>query len=178
MSDKTVVDIIEEDHRAVAALLDQLASGTESNEIKGRIVQSLAQHSAAEEIVVYPLVGEEAADGDDLEAESRREHQAIKDALLRFDKTDLDDAEFADSLAELKTAVETHVAEEETEVLPALAAALGEPRLRELADEFVEQKAKSPTRPHPHAPDSPGAEKVVGAMTAPVDRLRDKAEGR
>jgi len=178
MNDQSVVEIIENDHRSVAALLDQLASGAQSEAVKRELVQSLAQHSVAEEILIYPLVGEQAPDGEALETESRREHQAIKEALLRFDKTGFDDEGFGDTLRELKTAVESHVAEEESEVLPALSRTLDDSRQRELAEQFVEQKAKAPTRPHPGAPDSPGAEKVVGAMAAPVDRLRDKVEDR
>jgi hemerythrin-like domain-containing protein len=178
MADKNVVDIITQDHRAVAADLDKLASGTLSDAVKDEIVRSLSQHSVAEELLIYPLVGQSAADGTDLEDEARREHQAIKEALLRFDKADLGDEQFLDALEDLTNLVQAHVAEEEQEVLPALAAAVGEPRLRALADEFEEQKAKAPTRPHPLAPDSPGAEKVVGTMTAPVDKLRDKLDGR
>jgi len=178
MTDKTVITLIEEDHRSVAAALDQLASGALSQDIKNEIVRSLAQHSVAEELLIYPRVGDAADDGAHLEEESRREHQAIKEALLRFDKTDLDDADFAAALTDLTQVVQSHVAEEENVVLPALAAAVDEQQLRDLGDEFEEQKAKAPTRPHPSAPDTPGAEKVVGTMTAPVDKLRDKVQGR
>src|SRR5215213_406748 len=178
MTDKTVITVIEQDHRAVAAALDQLASGALAEDVKNEIVRSLAQHSVAEELLVYPLVGDEAANGQHLEEESRREHQAIKESLLRFDKLELDDPDFRTALDDLAALVQAHVAEEEQDVLPALARAVDDSRLRALAQEFEEQKAKAPTRPHPMAPDSPGAEKVVGAMTAPVDKVRDKMEGR
>jgi len=177
MTHVSVVDLIEQDHRMVDARLQALTSAR-SDEAKHEVVRMLAQHSTAEEILVYPLIGEHANDGEALEAEAREEHQAIKDALLAFDKCSLDDASFPDRLADLTATVRAHVAEEEAEVLRALSAALDTDRLRDLGNQFVVEKDKAPTRPHPHAPDSPIAEKVVGAMTAPVDKLRDKVEGR
>jgi hypothetical protein len=178
MANHTVVDLIEQDHRDVDARLQELATGARSDEAKHEVVRMLAQHSTAEEILVYPLVGDQVADGEAMEAEAREEHQAIKDALLAFDRCSLDDESFPERLADLAATVRAHVAEEEGELLPALAASLGPERLRELGDRFVDEKDRAPTRPHPHAPDSPAAEKVVGTMTAPVDKLRDKVEGR
>src|SRR4051812_15252000 len=70
MTDKTVITLIEEDHRSVAAALDQLASGALSQDIKNEIVRSLAQHSVAEELLIYPRVGDAADDGAHLEEES------------------------------------------------------------------------------------------------------------
>jgi hypothetical protein len=178
MSDLTVIDLIEQDHRMVDARLEELATGSRSADAKNEVVRLLAQHSVAEEVLVYPLVGEEAEDGSALEAEAREEHQAIKDALLAFDKCSLDDDELPERLADLAATVRAHVAEEEAEVLPALAAAVGQARLRELADEFVAQKEQAPTRPHPLAPDGPIAERVAGAVAAPLDAVRDRIEGR
>src|SRR5690242_6539901 len=116
MTDLTVVDIIEQDHRAVAANLEKLSSSTLSDVIKNEVVQSLAQHSVAEELLIYPLVGEQASDGERLEHEARDEHQAIKEALVRFDRLDVDDADFPEAVRDLTAVVQAHVAEEEQEI--------------------------------------------------------------
>jgi hemerythrin superfamily protein len=178
MADLTVVDLIEQDHRMVDARLEELSAGNRSDDAKNEVVRLLAQHSAAEEIIVYPLVGEQVSDGEALEAEAREEHQEIKEALLAFDRCSLDDDAFPDRLADLASTVRAHVAEEESVVLPALAATLDAPRLLELADEFVDQKEQAPTRPHPLAPDGPITERLAGAVAAPLDAVRDKVEGR
>ncbi|KNE57355.1 hypothetical protein AMAG_18042 [Allomyces macrogynus ATCC 38327] len=42
-----------------------------------------------------------------------------------------------------------------------------------LGQRFLGAKRMAPTHPHPAAPDKPVTEAIVGAMTTPLDKLRD-----
>ena len=45
----------------------------------------------------------------------------------------------------------------------------------ELGKRYVKAKEAAPTHPHPHAPDSPPGNVVLGPVAALVDRVRDAA---
>jgi hypothetical protein len=71
-----------------------------------------------------------------------------------------------------------HIDEEEQKFLNNLAAALGDDEMEKLGRPMDEARATAPTRPHPMAPDHPPFATIVAAIEAPIDRLRDKLEGR
>lgn len=45
----------------------------------------------------------------------------------------------------------------------------------ELGRRYVKAKDAAPTHPHPHAPDTPPGNVVLGPVAALVDRVRDAA---
>ena len=49
--------------------------------------------------------------------------------------------------------------------------------MRVLREAFEKARDKAPTHPHPHAPSTPPANVVAGAVAAPVDKVRDKLSG-
>jgi hemerythrin superfamily protein len=169
--------LIRADHRVVASLMKELAAGQgDTAEIRGRIVKELSMHSAAEEQVVYPMLLNGDADGQDGELANRHardEHADIKRALLDLDRCDPNDADFMATLGRLRGAVEHHVADEESTVLPLLRRIIGDQEMAKLGDRFETAKKTAPTRPHPHAPDSPPGNMVAGTAAAVADRARD-----
>ncbi len=63
-------------------------------------------------------------------------------------------------------------------MLPAFRDKVGAEKMLELGKQFLAAKRKAPTRAHPHAPDKGAAEKIAGALAAPMDKLRDKRSGK
>lgn len=176
---KDVTTMIEQEHRQFEQLFERIrGGGDEGITAAQELVRGLSLHAFAEEIAVYPKVQEEVEEGEPAAAHAREEHQAIKEALLRLDQGLRSDSIDTEALDDLVAEVTHHVGEEEGEVLPALRRAVGTDGLAELADAFEDAKGKAPTRPHPHAPDTPPGEVVAGVMAKPLDRTRDAIEGR
>lgn len=173
-----IATIIQADHREVEALFDQLDAGTgDRKELALQVSRLLSPHAVAEEQVLYPAL--RGADDGDLTADHAiQEHGVIKDALTRLERLDADSDGFGSSLTTVMEQVRTHVHEEENDLLPRLRAAVGDDRMRELGEAFEKAKGRAPTHPHPHAPSTPPANLVAGAVAAPIDKLRDKITGK
>jgi len=76
-------------------------------------------------------------------------------------------------LEALWTNLSAHIKEEENEDLPALENVLDPRDSESMTKSFARTKMFVPTRSHPHAPDKPPFETVVGLLTAPIDHIRD-----
>ena len=133
-----LADVIREDHEIVADLLQRLtepgdqAGRAEQADLCRRLVTTLSVHAAAEEQVVYPLLAEKVEGGDDLAAEARQEHQAIKELLAVIDRGRPEDPEVAAALRTVRQHVTEHVREEEDDLLPRLREAVGTPEMQRL----------------------------------------------
>jgi hypothetical protein len=86
-----------------------------------------------------------------------------------------DDPELVPTVKKLTAAITEHVKEEEGDLFKQLRAAVGRKDLAEWGEELKTAKKTAPTRPHPHAPNKPPANALVGAAAGVVDRTRDKA---
>jgi hemerythrin superfamily protein len=173
-----ITTIIENDHREVERLFDSYRTGptAERQDIVNRIRVTLAQHAAAEEILVYPTVRRTAEDGDGLADHSIDEHQEIKRLLSELDDLSADDPAQSATIAELERTVGEHVAEEESVVLPALRGRTDPERRERLGDLFEDTKPLLPTRPHPSVPGTASAQLLAGPLASIADRIRDFVE--
>lgn len=175
------VTLLEQDHRTVEGLFRRYESLDGDDEARTQIVREvireLSIHAAIEEQIFYPAVRDVLAGGDSMTDEALHEHQEAKEALAELDRMEASDPEFDQRVRELIADVRHHVREEETEMLPQLEAAVPRSRLEELGERMESAKATAPTRPHPHAPSTPG-NLVAGPAAAVVDRVRDAASGR
>jgi hemerythrin superfamily protein len=174
------IELLAADHRAVEQLFRHLAAAGEVGAVENqrdlaqRIVRELSVHAAVEEQVLYPAVRTLLPEGDRLADTSLEDHAEVKRALADLDGRDPSDDGFEPCAARLAELVRSHVAEEEGELFPALQAA-GRERLQELATALERARKVAPTRPHPHVPDRPPANIVLGAVAAVADRARDAA---
>jgi hypothetical protein len=82
------------------------------------------------------------------------------------------------ALGTLIELVRTHVHEEESQIFPALQAAMSPAELDNLGEVLATAKAVAPTRPHPLAPSGGLGTMVAGALSAPLDKVRDIVERR
>jgi hemerythrin superfamily protein len=173
-----VAALVAADHREVEALFDQLDAGTgDRGAIAQEVVRLLSRHAVAEEQVLYPAL-RAAEGGDQLADHAIQEHQVVKDALSRVQRGDPDDEGFGSSLTTVMEEVRLHANQEEAELLPLLREVVGEERMAELGRDYVAARDKAPTRPHPHAPNTPPGNVVAGAVAAPLDKVRDKLTGQ
>jgi hemerythrin superfamily protein len=144
-----VVDLIEQDHREVERLFEELKANPDKRALLVPVLTSLlVAHSRAEEAEVYPVARDEAGEVEEV-AHSQEEHEEAEQLLEQLAAADPSSPGFDDTLQELIDSVTHHVEEEERTVLPGMRRNLSEDRLRELGDAFAEARAE-------HLGDQPG----------------------
>ncbi|RJQ36409.1 hemerythrin domain-containing protein [Candidatus Parcubacteria bacterium] len=114
------IDMIVADHRTVERLFAeyQHAAAAERRSIAERLFGALEAHARMEEQVFYPAVADQKERAaTDRVAEAQREHGDIKLMIAEL-RNRAPGAAFDERMANLKEAVEHHVKEEETELLP------------------------------------------------------------
>ena len=171
-----VVRLLEEDHRLVARRLEQLADAGPSTrgELFWKLTNDLVRHEVAEELVVYPALRD--VPGGDQVADARiAEQSAAEEQLAAMEKMDAESPEFVAALGTLRSAVLDHARAEEDSAFVLLVGALAPADRVELGLRYVKAKDAAPTHPHPHAPDTPPGNVVLGPITALIDRIRDAA---
>ena len=133
------VTLIKNDHRLLEKLFDRLKSGQGDRQaVLVEVAARLAAHSHAEEMKVYPALAE-ARPGEHGEVEhGAEEHHEAEQMLHRLMAMEPNDPEFESVLTRFVEAVQHHVREEETELLPALERAVDKARLEELGRAFEE----------------------------------------
>lgn len=170
-----IVELLLHDHEQAKAMLAKITSVAPAAraELFCELVPDLVSHEVAEEIVVYPTIRSEAPDGED-EAEPRLKEQAEAEELLsRMEKLDPVSSEFGQSLTELRDAVLAHASAEEENIFPLLRALKRDDAREMLGKRYQQAKAMAPTHPHPHAPDTPPGNVLLGPITAIFDKMRD-----
>jgi len=174
-----IVDLLQEDHEQVKALFNRLTSTPPEGreELFCHLVTELVRHEVAEEIVVYPTIRSDAPDGDNEVSPRLQEQSEAEEKLSKMEKMDATSAEFAIELTRLKTAVLANAQAEEANIFPLLRALEGDDKLLEMGAKYERAKASAPTHPHPHVPDSPPGNKLLGPIAAFFDKARDAAKG-
>lgn len=115
------VTLLKQDHRQVAALIDQVEDA-ESNELENiaeRICALLTVHAQIEEELLYPAA-REALDESELVAEALVEHASAKDLIAKIEGMSSDDEDYKATVTVLGEYVKHHVKEEEGEMFPQL----------------------------------------------------------
>jgi hemerythrin superfamily protein len=134
-----VIELIKHDHREVEDLFAKFST-THDASVAEQICDELDRHAAAEEKAVYPVFGAEVPGAEPLVEEGAEEHAEARQLIGRIRQTK--DAEHLDELVtELQKAIEHHVSEEESELLPKASSALDAGRLDELGADFEAAKA-------------------------------------
>lgn len=172
-----VVDLLQEDHEQVRALFGQLTSIPPEGrpDLFCHLVTELVRHEVAEEVVVYPAIRSDAPEGDAATNPRLREQSEVEKKMAKMEKLDPTTSEFDVELAELKSAVLAHAQAEEENIFPLLRAFEGEDKLMEMGARYQRAKANAPTHPHPHTPNTPPVNKVLGPIAALFDKARDAA---
>ena len=133
-----VVDLIEQDHRAVERLFGQFEASNDPA-IAEQICEELTTHTRAEESAVYSVFRARLRDGPELIGEAESEHEQARHLIGRVRKT-TDSDHLATVMVELKEAIQHHVREEESEILPQARTEMSGAALAELAVQFEAAK--------------------------------------
>jgi len=129
-----VVDLIEQDHREVEQLFAEFES-THDTAVATRICDELTKHTYAEESAVYPAIADQLSDGKKLTGEAEKEHKEARQLIGRVRNT-TDETHLSALMSELKQAIQHHVREEETEMLPQARRQMGAHELTEMGRAF------------------------------------------
>ena len=178
-------EILAHDHAEVKQMLTQLQLGairqgdagaeqlTQRKKLAEQLIIEESRHEAVEEMYFWPAVREHLPNGDELADTAIGQEDEGKEVLDELGKLDADDPEFERVLAEFTRAGREHIDYEETRVWPELRAALTTEQSQDIGRKMEAAKKTAPTRPHPHAPSSPGALKATGPVAAAADKARD-----
>ena len=176
----TMLELLLRDHQKAKGLLEAFDDLPVSGRSEAfcELVQTLVGHEVAEEEVLYPAVRKYVDEGDDLAGRRIEEQAAAEELLAKMEKQDSESTDFMANFANLRDAVLEHAEAEEQTVFPALAGAIGRDALRQLGERYEKAKAAAPTHPHPHSPDIPPGNVVMGPVVTIFDRARDAIRGR
>jgi len=168
-----VVELLLDQHEQIKSLFSQLesAQGTQKREVFEALVRLLAVHESAEEQVVHPEARHQAGD-QVVDARLHEEHEA-KHALAELYDMGVDHPQFDSKVSELATSVVDHADREERDEFPRLRQRVSAERLRQMAGAVEAAEMVAPTRPHPRAGESAGANMLAGPPLAIFDRTRD-----
>lgn len=171
--------VLEADHLEVKGMLAELESGSgNQGALAERLVMEESKHEAAEEMYFWPTVRDKVPGGGPLADQALHQEQEGKEVLDKLRKLTPSDPEFTQLVDTFARAGREHIAFEEEQVWPKLRGLITSQESEDLGSKLEMAKKTGPTRPHPGAPDSPGALKTVGAATAVVDKARDAATNR
>jgi iron-sulfur cluster repair protein YtfE (RIC family) len=136
-----VIELLKQDHREVEELFSQFEN-TNDKAVLEKICEELDLHTKVEEEAVYPPLRSEVQGGPAMAEHAEKEHAEARQLIGRVRRTE-DTERLAELVSELKSAVEEHVDEEESEVFPKMEDEMGDARLREIGTEVEGLKAVS-----------------------------------
>jgi iron-sulfur cluster repair protein YtfE (RIC family) len=146
------LDLLKADHRQVEDLFAQYQHATDfptQHQIATQVFQELELHAQVEEQVFYPAFEARAGKkGTQLVADSRLEHEAVRELMIEMRHLDITDAEFEAKFQKLMHDVQHHIAQEENEMFPEATQILAD-QLTDLRDEMVALKNQLTTSPRP-----------------------------
>ena len=173
------LSLLREDHREVEQLFKKVEAaapdGIGLEETGRQIIEELSRHASVEEQVFYPAVERALPESERAILKSLEAHHAAKSILAEVDRLTAGHDRYQAKLLVLIDSVRQHVAEEEDELFPQVSRALSEDQLNEIGDLMEQAKRVAPTKPHPHAPDTPPGN-FLNLAVAVVDQARTAGE--
>ncbi|OJJ42600.1 hypothetical protein ASPZODRAFT_76588 [Penicilliopsis zonata CBS 506.65] len=172
-----ISEAIQQDHNEIEACFEKIvhsSSRDEQTRFQTLFTWELARHLVGEEIVVFPALEKHLPDGRSMADTNRKHHHHIKEQLKQFQSMSASNVDFLRTLDSLMTTtLLPHMREEEANDLSKLEDVLSHHDSLKLAKAFSRTKIFAPSRSHPHVPDKPPFETVVGLLAAPIDQLAD-----
>ncbi len=174
-----LVKLLVEDHQGAKGLLEKFETvpADRRDEAFCELTYELVRHEVAEEEVVYPAVRHYVDGGDDLADMRIAEQSKAEELLAEIEKVGVMSPEFPAMFSTLRSEVLAHAEAEEQSVFPELSSAVKADELFTLGQRYNLARRTAPTHPHPHAPDTPPGNLVMGPVAAVVDRVRDAVRG-
>ncbi|MEV1175096.1 hemerythrin domain-containing protein [Nonomuraea sp. NPDC049784] len=178
-----VIAVLVTDHREVEEMFGELEHmiggiAEPAKTLAEKVVIELVRHSIAEEEYLYPAVREHVPGGDKLADQEIAEHAEAERTMKRLEALEPNETDFWPTVELLMSQIRQHVREEENDLFPRLRESCPPEQLTELGGKVQQAKKLAPTRPHPAAPDTPPANKLLAPGAGLVDRIRDFISGR
>lgn len=170
-----IIAVLTTDHRNVDALFTEFEQ-TEAGDVedlarlRDHILRQLAIHAEIEEQTLYPALRDEA--GDDV-LEALEEHHAVKATLAELERLPATAERFRAKMTVVIESVRHHVEEEEGDggLFDVARKTLKPVEMEEMAERAEQLREAGPTRAHPHAPDQPPLNVLIGVPVAVLDRV-------
>jgi iron-sulfur cluster repair protein YtfE (RIC family) len=138
------LELLKQDHENVKQLFREAEEAQDPKrrkELFDQIETELEIHTHIEETVFYPAM-EQHEELKDLVAESRDEHEEVKELLEDMESMAPEDEDFESSLQDLIENVEHHAEEEEQEMFPKARQVVGDKALEDLGRQLEAAKGK------------------------------------
>jgi hemerythrin-like domain-containing protein len=142
-----VVELLREDHEEALQLIEELegvdekiATDPTDTENFNKLHQALRLHTEVEENFFYPVM-EEFDEAKQLVEEAYQDHDRIDRLLTQLTTTAPNEAEFQETLAELRNNLEHHIEVEEGGLFPSAEELFEEVELEELGRQMEEMKS-------------------------------------
>ncbi|WP_228000587.1 hemerythrin domain-containing protein [Nocardia australiensis] len=169
-----VVDVLTAQHAQIKDLFGKLRSGQgDKQALFTELVRLLAVHESAEEEVVHPVASRAHFGVEPMVKARLSEENKAKHDLAELYDLGVEHPDFDAKLATFADAVAEHAAHEEGEEFALLRKSFSVSKLEHMVGSVRAAEAIAPTRPHPHAGESPIANMLTGPPLALFDRVRD-----
>ncbi|UYQ66334.1 hemerythrin domain-containing protein [Streptomyces peucetius] len=176
-----LIDELVTAHREVELLFRLQASlpsgDRRRREVADEVLFELVSHAVTEEHNLYPAVRDYLEGGGELADKELEDHAKIERLLKDLEDLSADDPRFDSLVSQLMLDVMAHFRDEEQQLFPALRLACPAEILTTLGAGVRRAKERAPTRPHPSAPDTPSASKLLAPGAGLVDRVRSLYSG-
>lgn len=170
----SVVDVLEDQHRRIADLLQRISSPDEERSaVLRELLRDLAAHVAAERGNVEPVVRHLDV-GTDLAGELADDYSRIEKQMVLIERRKFNSPDVPDLVTGLKDTVEEHFAWSERELFPALTGMLSEDERRELGEKVAAASAVVAAHPHPHLLSLGPVADLMTRAAGWWDRVRDR----
>lgn len=147
MPSTNAIDLLQEDHEKVRAMLAELSSTSnraakKRNELLQKIKKEVSMHARIEEEIFYPAFRDSSADeSKQLYHEATEEHRAVEEFVLPdLEETEPTSEEFQGRVKVLKDMIEHHAEEEEQEIFSKARKAFSKEELEELGERMFARK--------------------------------------
>ena len=139
--------MLEDDHRKMRGLLDELESTTERGvktreELYATIKGELTVHEIIEEEIFYPALKEHPK-AEDIVLEAYEEHHVVDLVMAELEGLPVDDETWGAKAKVMKENVEHHMEEEEGEMFKQARSVFDRAELEELGDRMAQRRAEA-----------------------------------
>lgn len=121
---QNALTLLRSDHEEVSALFEKYEKGKSrldaqrKKALSEEICQALTVHAQIEEEIFYPACHEHVDKAEDLLAEAKVEHQAVKELIAKIEAEEPGSEEYDAQVTVLGEYVKHHVKEEQNELFP------------------------------------------------------------
>jgi len=151
-------------------LLDPSLDPQKRLELKNQLIKEICIHDNVEQQLVHPLYRKFKGEKSEREIIGEEDSLALK--LAYFDKMDVNDPQFIQTVSDLFNMIKSHMSHEENSEFPVIESELDEESMNNLNSTIENIKGTVPTRPHKIK--STTQNPILAPVVAFFDKIRDK----